>query len=34
MPPCGRNEWDDNDFGSANQPCVERRAEAEADRGN
>ena len=33
MPPCGRNEWDGNDFGSTNQPCVERRAEAEADKG-
>jgi parallel beta-helix repeat protein len=28
MPPCGRNEWDGNDFGTANQPCVERRAGA------
>lgn len=22
MPPCGRNVWDGNDFGSVNQPCV------------
>ncbi len=22
MPPCGKNEWNDNDFGTANQPCV------------
>lgn len=28
MPPCGRNEWDGNDFGTVNQPCVERRAGA------
>ena len=31
MPPCGRNEWDDNDFGTVNQPCVERRANAEKE---
>ena len=28
MPPCGRNVWDSNDFGTVNQPCVSRRAEA------
>lgn len=22
MPPCGRNQWEDNDFGTVNQPCV------------
>jgi parallel beta-helix repeat protein len=22
MPPCGRNVWDGNDFGTVNQPCV------------
>ena len=22
MPPCGRNVWDANDFGTVNQPCV------------
>jgi len=22
MPPCGANVWNDNDFGTANQPCV------------
>jgi hypothetical protein len=22
MPPCGRNVWDANEFGSVNQPCV------------
>ena len=27
MPPCGRNVWDDNDFGTVNQPCVSRRQE-------
>ncbi len=26
MPPCGRNVWEGNDFGTVNQPCVERRA--------
>jgi parallel beta-helix repeat protein len=26
MPPCGANVWEDNDFGTANQPCVSRRA--------
>jgi parallel beta-helix repeat protein len=31
MPPCGRNEWEDNDFGTVNQPCVERRAGAEQE---
>jgi len=24
MPPCGKNVWGGNDFGTANQPCVER----------
>jgi hypothetical protein len=24
MPPCGRNQWEDNDFGTVNQPCVSR----------
>ncbi|MDQ3898289.1 MAG: right-handed parallel beta-helix repeat-containing protein [Actinomycetota bacterium] len=27
MPPCGRNVWDGNDFGTVNQPCVSRREE-------
>jgi len=27
MPPCGRNVWEDNDFGTVNQPCVEKRGE-------
>ena len=27
MPPCGRNEWDANDFETVNQPGVSRRAE-------
>lgn len=27
MPPCGRNVWDGNDFGTVNQPGVFRRAE-------
>ena len=31
MPPCGRNEWEGNDFGTVNQPCVERRAGAEEE---
>jgi len=26
MPPCGRNVWEDNDFGTANQPGVSKRA--------
>jgi hypothetical protein len=25
MPPCGRNVWDANDFGTVNQPCVSER---------
>ena len=25
MPPCGKNVWENNDFGTVNQPCVERR---------
>ncbi|MDQ4068524.1 MAG: right-handed parallel beta-helix repeat-containing protein [Actinomycetota bacterium] len=29
MPPCGKNLWADNDFGTVNQPCVSRRSEAE-----
>ena len=28
MPPCGRNVWDANEFGTVNQPCVERRGES------
>jgi hypothetical protein len=24
MPPCGRNVWQGNDFGTVNQPCVSR----------
>ncbi len=27
MPPCGRNVWDANDFGTVNQPCVAANAE-------
>jgi len=27
MPPCGRNVWEDNDFGSVNQPGVARRGD-------
>ena len=27
MPPCGRNVWDANDFGSVNQPGVAKRAD-------
>lgn len=27
MPPCGRNVWEDNDFGTVNQPGVSRRAQ-------
>lgn len=27
MPPCGPNVWEDNDFGTVNQPCVSRRAD-------
>jgi parallel beta-helix repeat protein len=26
MPPCSRNVWEDNDFGTVNQPCVARRS--------
>lgn len=26
MPPCSRNVWEDNDFGTVNQPCVLRRS--------
>ena len=26
MPPCGKNVWAGNDFGTANQPCVEKPA--------
>jgi hypothetical protein len=26
MPPCGRNLWEANDFGTVNQPCVSRPA--------
>ncbi len=26
MPPCGRNVWEDNDFGTVNQPGVARRS--------
>ena len=25
MPPCGRNVWEGNEFGTVNQPCVSRR---------
>ncbi len=28
MPPCGRNVWDANEFGTVNQPGVEKRREA------
>jgi parallel beta-helix repeat protein len=28
MPPCGKNVWNDNQFGTVNQPCVERADEA------
>jgi hypothetical protein len=28
MPPCGRNVWEDNDFGTVNQPGVSRRKES------
>jgi parallel beta-helix repeat protein len=27
MPPCGRNVWEGNDFGTVNQPCVSKREE-------
>ncbi len=27
MPPCSRNAWEDNDFGTVNQPCVARRSD-------
>ena len=27
MPPCGKNQWDGNDFGTVNQPCVSNRSE-------
>ncbi len=27
MPPCGANVWDQNDFGTVNQPCVSRNTE-------
>ncbi|MCA1683844.1 MAG: right-handed parallel beta-helix repeat-containing protein, partial [Actinobacteria bacterium] len=26
MPPCGKNTWDDNDFGTVNQPGVAKKA--------
>ena len=26
MPPCGKNVWEDNQFGTVNQPCVARSA--------
>lgn len=32
MPACGRNVWEDNDFGTVNQPCVSRRSDEGADR--
>jgi parallel beta-helix repeat protein len=32
MPPCGANVWEDNEFGSANQPCVSRRSGEESRR--
>jgi hypothetical protein len=28
MPPCGKNVWDANDFGTVNQPCVSKGDEA------
>lgn len=31
MPPCGRNVWDGNDFGSVNQPCVAERLDEELE---
>lgn len=27
MPPCGKNQWKDNDFGTVNQPCVSQPPE-------
>ncbi len=30
MPPCGRNVWEDNEFGSVNQPGVAGRSEGSA----
>ncbi len=32
MPPCGRNVWVDNDFGTVNQPGVSRRSDEEPGR--
>ncbi|MDQ6798370.1 MAG: right-handed parallel beta-helix repeat-containing protein [Actinomycetota bacterium] len=33
MPPCGHNHWEDNDFGSVNQPGVARRSDGSAPSG-
>jgi len=32
MPPCGRNVWDANDFGTVNQPGVSKRVEADSEK--